>query len=89
MKISCIVNAHMKRAHKAKYLNPTKPLRDLIIHVLGFVDNNNISNTGEKYETVCDILKKTQDNAQFWNDLITYSGVCLELAKCFTQIIQF
>ena len=54
-----------------------------------FVDDNNISNTGEKYKTICDILKKTQDDAQFWNDLITSSGARLELAKCFTQIIQF
>ena len=77
----------MKRAHGAKYLDPTGSLWGLIIRVLGFIDDNNISNTGEKYETILDILKKTQDDAQFWNDLITSSGACLELAKCFTQII--
>ena len=79
----------MKRYHGAKYLGPTGSLKDLIICVLGFVDDNNISNTGEKYESICDILKKTQDDAQFWNDLITSSGAQLELTKCFTQIIQF
>ena len=86
--MSCIIDAHMKRSHGTKYLDPTGSLWDLIIRVLGFVDNNNISNTGEKYESICDILKKTQDDAQFWNDLFTSSGACLELTKCFTQIIQ-
>lgn len=79
----------MKHAYSAKYLDPTGSLWDLIIRVLRFVDNNNLSNTNEKYETIWDILKKTLDDAQFWNNPITSSGVCLELAKCFTQIIQF
>ena len=53
----------------------------LIIHILGFVDDNNLSNTDEKYETIRDILKKAQDDAQFWNNLITSSGASLELAN--------
>ena len=89
MQMSCIIDAHMKRSHGAKYPDPTGSLWDLIIRVLGFVDDNNISNTGEKYKSIRDILKKTQDDAQFWNDLITSSGARLELMKCFTQIIQF
>ena len=74
MQMSCIIDAHMKRSHGAKYLDPSGSLWDLIIRVLGFVDDNNISNTGEKYETIQDILKKTQNDAHFWNDLITSSG---------------
>ena len=72
-----------------KVFGSYRVLRDIIIRVLGFVDDNNISNTGEKYKTIQDILKKTQNDAQFWNDLITSSGARLELPKCFTQIIQF
>ena len=87
--ISRIIDAHMQRSHGAKYSDPTGSLRDIIIRVLGFVDDNNISNTGEKYETIQNILKKTQNDAQFWNDLITSSGARFELTKCFTQIIQF
>ena len=87
--MSRIIDAHMERSHGAKYSDPTGSLRDIIIRVLGFVDDNNISNTGEKYKTIRDILKKTQTDAQFWNDLITSSGARLELTKCFTQIIQF
>ena len=52
MQMSCIIHAHMKRSHGAKYLDPTGSLCDIIIRVLGFVDDNNISNTGEKYETI-------------------------------------
>ena len=43
----------------------TGSLWDLIICILGFVNDNNLSNTSEKYETIQDILKKTQDDAQF------------------------
>ena len=50
--MSRIIDAHMKRSHGAKYSDPTGSLCDLIIRVLGFVDDNNISNTGEKYETI-------------------------------------
>ena len=89
MQMSCIINAHMKRSHGAKYLDPTGSLQDLIIRIFRFVDNNNISNTGEKYKSIRAILKKTQNDAQFWNNLITSSGARLKLTKCFTQIIQF
>ena len=89
MKVSCLIDAHMKHSHGAKYSNHTGSLWDIIIRILGFFDDNNLYNTGEKYETIKDILKKTQDDAQFWHNLITSSGARLELAKCFTQIIQF
>ena len=89
MRVSQSIDSHNKNSHSAKHLDPTDSLCDIIIHILGFVDDCNLSNTGEKYETIRDILKKIHDNAQFWNNLITSSGFQLELAKYFTQTIQF
>ena len=60
MHMSPIIDAHMKRSHGAKYSDPTGSLWDLIIRVLGFVDNNNISSTGEKYESIQDIKENSR-----------------------------
>ena len=64
-------------------------MKDLIIGMLSFVDDCNLSNNGEKYETLRDILKRTQHDAQLWNDIIRSSGGALELSKCFMQVIYF
>ena len=32
--------------------------------MLGFVVNNNIANTGGKHESIKDVIKRTQHNAQ-------------------------
>ena len=38
--------------------------------MLGFVDDNNISNTGEKHESIEDVIKRTQHDAQLWNNIL-------------------
>jgi hypothetical protein len=60
-----------------------------IIGMLGFVDNNNITNNGEEWETVKDIIVRTQHNAQLWNDLLRATGGALNLDKCFAQVLAF
>jgi hypothetical protein len=57
--------------------------------MLGFVDDNNITNNGEEWETVQDIIKRTQHDAQLWNDLLQATGGALNLDKCFAQVLAF
>jgi hypothetical protein len=57
--------------------------------MLGFVDNNNITNNGEEWETIHGIIMQTQHNAQLWNDLLQATGGALNLDKCFAQVIAF
>jgi hypothetical protein len=57
--------------------------------MLGFVDDNNITNNGEEWETVNDIIIQTQHNAQLWNDLLRATGGALNLDKCFAQVLAF
>jgi hypothetical protein len=57
--------------------------------MLGFVDNNNIINNGKEWETVKDIIIRTQHDAQLWNDLLRASGGALNLDKCFAQVLAF
>jgi hypothetical protein len=57
--------------------------------MLGFVDDNNITNNGEEWETVSDIIIRTQHDAQLWNDLLRVTGGALNLDKCFAQVLAF
>ena len=91
--VSRLVDIHERVGHGAAYSYPDgttdDPLIDIVIAILSFVDDCNLSNTGAKYETVKDILRRTQTDAQLWNDLIRSSGGALQLTKCFMQVIQF
>ena len=49
--------------------------------MLGFVDDKNISNTGGKRESIEDIIKQTQHNAQLWNDILMATGGTLNLFR--------
>ena len=49
--ISCLVELHNKYGHSAKS-DPTSKLRQIILGILLFADDWNLSITGEKYETV-------------------------------------
>ena len=55
--------------------------------MLGFVDGNNISNTGEKYESIEEVIKRTQQDAQLWNDILKLTGSTLNLLKYFFHVI--
>ena len=88
MIVSQLLQLHDKYRYGAKYKNDTT-MKDLIIGMLSFVDDCNLFNNGEKYETLRDILKRIQHDAQFWNDIIRSSGGALELSKCFMQVIYF
>jgi hypothetical protein len=57
--------------------------------MLGFVDDNNITNNGEEWETLNDIIIQTQHDAQLWNDLLRATGGALNLDKCFAQVLAF
>jgi hypothetical protein len=57
--------------------------------MLGFVDDNNITNNGEEWETVTDIIVRTQQDAELWNDLLRATGGALNLDKCFAQVLAF
>ena len=51
--------------------------------MLEFVDDNNISNTGEIHESIEEVIKRTQHDAQLWNDILKATGGTLNLLKYF------
>ncbi|OEU09351.1 hypothetical protein FRACYDRAFT_248200 [Fragilariopsis cylindrus CCMP1102] len=86
--VSLLFDIHDKYGHGCKYEDPWK-LYSAIIGMLGFVDDNNITNNGEPWETVNDIIIRTQHDAQLWNDLLRATGGALNLDKCFAQVLAF
>jgi hypothetical protein len=86
--VSVLFDIHDMYGHGSKYADPWR-LYSAIIGMLGFVDDNNITNTGEEGESVNDIIIRTQHDAQLWNDLLRATGGALNLDKCFAQVIDF
>jgi hypothetical protein len=81
--VSVLFNIHDKYGHGCKYEDPWK-MYSSIIGMLGFVDDNNITNNGEEWETVQDIIVRTQQDAQ-----LRATGGALNLDKCFAQVLEF
>ena len=81
-------DAHDKFGFGCVYTDPWNTLK-VMLHMLGYVDDNNITNNGREGESVADVIKRTQHDAQLWNDLLRATGGALNLDKCFTQVINY
>ena len=84
--VSIALDMHDKQRFGSHYSDPQGMFKT-IIGMLGFVDDNNISNTGEKHESIEDVIKRTQHDAQLWNDILKSTGGTLNLLKYFFQVI--
>ena len=71
--VSRALDLHGRLGKGSKYKDP-EGLIEAIIKMLSFVDDNNISNNGESWETVSQVLQKTQHDAQLWNDILNATG---------------
>jgi hypothetical protein len=85
---STTFDAHDKFGKGCLYDDPWKTFL-VVLGMLGYVDDNNITNNGKAGETVVDVIKRTQHDAQLWNDLLRATGGALNLDKCFTQVIDY
>ena len=81
-------DAHDKFGHGCIYEDPWK-ICLVVLGMLGYVDDNNITNNGRAGEKVQDVIKRTQHDAQLWNDLLRATGGALNLDKCFTQVLDY
>ena len=64
-------------------------LLEVIIDMLSYVDDNNISNNGSTTDTITEVLKRTQHDAQMWSDILRATGGTLNLSKCFCQAMHY
>ena len=57
--------------------------------MLSYVDDNDISNNGAPHESIIKVIRKTQHDAQLWNNILKSTGGTLNLLKCFFQVINY
>ena len=84
--VSIALDMYDEQRFRSHYRDPEGSFKT-IIDMLEFVDDNNISNIGEKHESIKDVIKRTQHDAQLWNDILKATGSTLNLLKCFFQVI--
>ena len=61
--VSIALDMHDRQSFGSHYRDPEGFFKT-IIGMLGFVDDNNISNTGGKHESIEDVIKQTQHDTQ-------------------------
>ena len=83
--VSIALDIHDKQRFGSQYSDPEGTFKT-IIGMLGFVDDNNILNTGGKHESIEDVIKRTQHDAKLWNDILKATGGTLNLLECFFQV---
>ena len=56
--------------------------------MFSYVDDNNISDNSAPHDLIEHIIKRTQFDAQLWNDILKATGGTLNLLKHFFQVIS-
>ena len=82
--VSIALDMHDKQRYGSQYSDPQGTFKTIIV-MLGFVDDNNISNNGGRHESIEEVIKRTQHDAQLWNDILKATGGTLNLLKCFSK----
>ncbi len=85
----CIIGAHGKKDHGAKFIRPITHLKHHLSAIL-YVDNTDLLHIGlSKDETVNKLHSAIQDSVYSWGNLLIATGGVLKPAKCFYSIIPF
>ena len=85
----CIIGAHGKKDHGAKFICPITHLKHHLSAIL-YVDNMDLLHINlSKDETVDKVHSAIQDSVNSWGNLLIATEVVLQPAKCFYSIISF
>jgi hypothetical protein len=85
----CIIGAHRKKGHGAKFLCPITQLQHHLSAIL-YVDNTDLLHINlTKSKSVEEVHRAIQDSITNWGNLLIATGGALKPAKCFYSIISF
>lgn len=85
----CILSAHEKKGHGAKFICPVTKLERHLSAIL-YVDDTDILHIDlTKDERVDEVHKRIQASINSWGNLLIATGGALQPAKCFYSIISF
>jgi hypothetical protein len=85
----CIISAHKKKGHGAKFLCPITQLQHHLLAILyvGITDLLHINLA--KHESIDEVHLAIQESVNSWGNLLIATGGALQPAKCFFSIILF
>jgi hypothetical protein len=85
----CIIGAHKKKGHGAKFLYPITQLQHHLSAIL-YVDDTNLLHIDlTKHESINEVHLAIQESVNSWGNLLIATGGALQPAKCFFSIILF
>jgi hypothetical protein len=85
----CILQAHGKKGHGAKFICPITKLRQHLSTII-FVDNTDILHIDlTKDKSIKDVHTAIQGSVNSWGNLLIATGGALQPKKCFYSIISF
>jgi hypothetical protein len=85
----CIIGAHGKRGHGAKFICPITHLKHHLSAIM-YVDDTDLLHINlSKNEMVDEVHKEIQARVNSWGNLLIATGGVLQPAKCFYSIISF
>jgi hypothetical protein len=85
----CILSAHRKKGHGAKFICPVTKLKRHLSTIL-YVDDTDILHINlTKDEKVEEVHDQIQASVNSWGNLLIATGGALQPAKCFYSIISF
>ncbi len=85
----CILGAHGKKGHGAKFTCPITHLQHHLSAIL-YVDNTDLLHIDlTKNETVNEVHRAIQESVFSWGNLLIATGGALQPAKCFYSLILF
>ena len=85
----CIIGAHRKKGHGAKFLCPITQLQHHLSAILYVDDTDLLHINMTKNESVDEVHQAIQDSVNSWGNLLIATGGVLQPAKCFYSIISF
>ncbi len=85
----CILGAHRKKGHGAKFYCPITNLQHHLLEIL-YVDDTDLLHIGlTKDESVDEVHNAIQTSVNSWVNLLIATGGVLQPSKCFYTIILF
>jgi hypothetical protein len=85
----CILNAHGKKGHGAKFVCLVTKLEKHLSAILYINDTDILHIDLTQNERVNEVHKRIQESVNSWGNLLIATGGALQPAKCFYSIISF
>ena len=85
---SILFDCYQEKASGMKLSDPTHQY-NLQQWLEAIIDNTSIFTNVDKNETIETLVRTLEQDAQYWENLLSVSGGCLELSKCFYYVLAW